>query len=51
MFDMPVRIVAGGEALWVSPKPQWKVATLKTPDAKIVVDKNFYVSSFNIAGK
>jgi len=51
MFDMPVRIAAGDEVLAISPQTQWKAATLKTAEAKIVVDKNFYVSSFNIAGK
>ncbi len=51
MFDMPVRVFAGEEEVWLSPATQWKLTTLKADDAHIVVDKNFYVSSFNILGK
>lgn len=47
-FDMPVRIFIGEEELWLSPNRQWKLATLKTLSGEVTVDKNFYVSSFNI---
>lgn len=50
-FDMPVRVMAGEEKVWLSPATQWKLTPLKSSDAPIVVDKNFYVSSFDILGK
>jgi aminopeptidase N len=51
MFDMPIRLAAGDEVLWMSPETQWKTITLKSKKAQIVVDKNFYVSSLNVAGE
>lgn len=50
-FDMPVRVFAGEKEIWLSPISQWKLMTLKSENVQIVVDKNFYVSSFDILGK
>ena len=49
-FDMPVRIFVDEEEVWLSPVAQWKLASLKSSDAHIKVDKNFYISTFNIRG-
>jgi len=49
-FDMPVKIHVGEEEVWLSAATQWKLIQLKSPDTAIIIDKNFYVSSFDIKG-
>ncbi|WDD99252.1 M1 family metallopeptidase [Thalassomonas actiniarum] len=49
-FDMPVKVSIGGEWLWLTPGNGWSEFQLKTPDAKVEIDSNFYISVLNILG-
>ena len=51
IFDMPIRVFVEGEELWLYPNIQWKRVKLDSSHAQVVVDRNFYVSPFNILGK
>jgi aminopeptidase N len=47
-FNMPIKIVINDQEKWISPKTTWQKEDNKSEINKIVVDKNFYIASFNI---
>ena len=49
-FDMPVKVWVNGKELVLKPTAQPKFEKLETKEATVVVDKNFYVYSFNTMG-
>jgi len=44
-FDMPVRVTINGKEQWLYPKSEWQTKTLKQPNLKLEVDRNFYIES------
>jgi aminopeptidase N len=50
-FDMPIKVTLGAEENWLSPTKNWKQERLKSSNLDVSVDKNFYVSTFNLLGK
>ena len=44
-FDMPLRIIADGEAHWIFPESQWKEIEFEAPPVSFEVDPNFYVET------
>lgn len=49
-FNMPLKIWAGGSPLNISPSTRWTTLKLRSPDPDIIVDKDYYVASFNMMG-
>jgi aminopeptidase N len=49
-FNMPLKIWAGGSPLIISPSTRWTTLKLRSPDPDIIVDKDYYVASFNMMG-
>ena len=50
-FNMPLKIVAGEQEIWVAPATEWKSIELPDGITEITVDPNFYVGSMNVIGK
>lgn len=50
-FDMEVKLIINREEIWISPTTDWKTETYKFSAMDVKVDRNFYVSSFNILGE
>jgi len=49
-FNMPLKIWAGGSPLNISPSTRWTTLKLRSPDPDVIVDKDYYVASFNMMG-
>ncbi|MDR6844219.1 M1 family metallopeptidase [Flavobacterium granuli] len=47
-FDLPVKVVLNGVETWLKPTTDWKTEDTKTDKPTLVVDKNFYITEFNI---
>ncbi|WP_166924174.1 M1 family metallopeptidase [Flavobacterium poyangense] len=47
-FDMPVKVTVDGKEIWLKPTQEWKSEKIESKDPKLVVDKNFYVTTSNI---
>jgi aminopeptidase N len=50
-FNMPLRIYINGEPLDVSPSTRFTSIKIKTQNAAITVDPDYYVASLNMTGK
>ena len=44
-FDMPVRVIADGEALWIFPKAEWTETPFKSRPEVFETDPNFYIKT------
>jgi aminopeptidase N len=51
MFDMPIRVKVINKELTLKPISRWRSVDIDKKAKNIVVDKNYYVSSFNILGE
>lgn len=49
-FDMPVKIYVDGEEMNLKPTQRWQPVDVSQKNAKITVDKDYYVGSMNISG-
>jgi len=49
-FDMPLKIYVDGKEMNVTPTRQWQVVDVNQKNAKIIVDKDYYVGTMNILG-
>lgn len=47
-FDMPLKVELNGQETWLKPKESWSVLEGTGKVARLNVDPNFYVSSFDI---
>ena len=47
-FNMPLKVNLNGVETWLKPTQEWKVEKLTTQKSTLLVDKDFYVASFNI---
>lgn len=47
-FNMPVKITVNGSEKLLKPQTNWDSISVKTENAKLEIDKNFYVAGFNI---
>jgi aminopeptidase N len=50
-FNMPLKIWVGGKPVMIKPTQGWNSVTAETPDADVIVDKDFYVAALNMMGK
>lgn len=50
-FNMPLRIWVNGISKNIKPSMAWSTVRLDTPDAKIIVDKDYYVAVLNMMGE
>jgi hypothetical protein len=50
-FNMPLRIYINGEPQDVSPSTRFSSIKIKTQNAVITVDPDYYVASLNMTGK
>lgn len=50
-FNMPIRIAVNGELKWIHPNRRWQQLDVDQSTPSLIVDKNFYVASFNITGE
>ncbi|MBD8488877.1 M1 family metallopeptidase [Echinicola sp. CAU 1574] len=50
-FNMSLKIWVNGQEKWLKPSTQWQTVKLETAEAKIIVDKNFYVAKMNVMGE
>lgn len=49
-FKMPVKVNLGGKATWLTPQEEWSVMkNLPAGTKSLIVDPNFYVSTFDIS--
>lgn len=46
-FDMPVKVNLNGKEVVLKPTPTFKKEAANTQNASLIVDKNYYVASFN----
>jgi aminopeptidase N len=49
-FNMPLKIWIEGSPLNIKPTARWTTIKLDSPDPGIIVDKDYYVASFNMMG-
>ncbi|WP_111320821.1 M1 family metallopeptidase [Algoriphagus chordae] len=49
-FDMPVEIYVDGKEMKLKPTQQWKSESVPQKNTKIVVDKDYYVTTMNLTG-
>ena len=49
-FNMPIKVAIAGKTQWISPTTQWTNVSNKLKQPSFVVDKDFYVASFNSLG-
>ncbi|MHC0445211.1 M1 family metallopeptidase [Flavobacterium sp. 3-218] len=47
-FDLPVKVTLNGVETWLKPTTDWKAENVKGDKSTLIVDKNFYVTEFNI---
>jgi aminopeptidase N len=47
-FDLPLKVTLNGVEAWLKPTSDWKMEDVKGDKPTIVVDKNFYITEFNI---
>jgi len=47
-FNMPLKVNLNGIEIWLKPTTDWKVEDFKADKAVLTVNKNFYVTEFNI---
>jgi aminopeptidase N len=47
-FDLPVKVTLNGVETWLKPTPDWNAVDAKGDKPTIIVDKNFYITEFNI---
>jgi aminopeptidase N len=47
-FNMPVKVTLNGVETWLKPTNEWQLEDAKGEKPSLVVDKNFYVTDFNI---
>ena len=47
-FKMPLKVWIDGEAKWLDPTSRWQTVKEIHPNAKVEVDKDFYVASFEL---
>jgi aminopeptidase N len=47
-FDLPVKVTLNGVETWLKPTTDWKADDAKAEQPTLIVDKNFYVTDFNI---
>ncbi len=46
---MPVKVTVNGTEKWLKPETKWDTISAETENAKLEIDKNFYVAGFNIS--
>ncbi|MEP2348616.1 MAG: M1 family aminopeptidase, partial [Algoriphagus sp.] len=49
-FDMPVKIYVDGKEMNLKPTQRWQSVDVSQKNAKITVDKDYYVGTMNISG-
>ncbi len=49
-FDMPVKIYVDGKEMNLTPTQRWQTVDLSQKNAKVIVDKDYYVGTMNISG-
>ncbi|KUJ63063.1 peptidase M1 [Flavobacteriaceae bacterium CRH] len=47
-FNLPVKVILNGVETWLKPTTDWKLEDAKGDKPTLIVDKNFYVTEFNI---
>lgn len=48
-FNIPLNVKLNDTEKWLEPETEWKVISAKNENNKLQIDKNFYVSEFNIS--
>ena len=48
-FDMPLKVMLNGKEIWLKPKTRWSTLNDLEPGI-LVIDKDFYVSGFDLTG-
>ena len=51
MFNMPVKVYINGKEKMLTPKTRWQNIPISKKTKRIKIDRNYYVSSFNILGE
>ncbi|WP_115887121.1 M1 family metallopeptidase [Flavobacterium cutihirudinis] len=47
-FNLPLKVNFDGKEMWLKPTTDWKTEDLKSDKTNLIVDRNFYVTVFNI---
>jgi aminopeptidase N len=47
-FDLPLKVTINGVETWLKPTTNWQAENIKKDKPTLVVDKNFYVTAFDI---
>jgi len=47
-FDLPLKVTLNGAETWLKPTTNWKTENIKGDKPTLMVNKNFYVTEFNI---
>ncbi|WP_125720947.1 M1 family metallopeptidase [Flavobacterium ustbae] len=47
-FNLPIKVTLNGVETWLKPTTDWKAENVKGDKSTLIVDKNFYVTEFNI---
>jgi len=47
-FDLPLKVNLNGVETWLKPTTEWQAENVKVENPTLIVDKNFYVTEFDI---
>ncbi|WP_133509240.1 M1 family metallopeptidase [Flavobacterium chryseum] len=47
-FDLPLKVTLNGVETWLKPTTEWKAEDAKADNPTLIINKNFYVTEFNI---